>query len=133
MIDIQNFCDRNSATHNKNDWQIDIHVKNSNVGLEIYKACFTANVNEWQRLTKFRGRDCTRCCFRHFQNSIKMWSFVSVYSNILYQFFLLSDGTFDGQIKLGHLKFNLCKSDYWIVNIFVSVYIICHKKLTCLW
>jgi hypothetical protein len=28
----------------KIDWQIDIHVKNSNVGLEIYKTCFTANV-----------------------------------------------------------------------------------------
>jgi hypothetical protein len=35
MTDIQNFCDRNSVTHNKNDWPIDIHVKNSNVGLEI--------------------------------------------------------------------------------------------------
>jgi hypothetical protein len=33
----------------------------------------------------------TRCCFRHFQNSIKNVSFGSVYSNILYQFFLLSD------------------------------------------
>jgi hypothetical protein len=36
MTDIQNFCDRNSVTHNKNDWQIDIHVKNSNVVLGIY-------------------------------------------------------------------------------------------------
>jgi hypothetical protein len=33
------------------------------------------------------------------------------------------------QIKLGHLKFNLCKSDHSIVNIFVSVYIICHTKV----
>jgi hypothetical protein len=33
--------------------------------------------------------------------------------------------TVGGQIKLGHLKFNLCKSDHFIVNIFVSVYIIC--------
>jgi hypothetical protein len=29
----------------KIDWQIDIHVKNSNVGLEIYKTCSTANVS----------------------------------------------------------------------------------------
>jgi hypothetical protein len=44
MTDIQNFCQRNSVMHNKNqnaisnvfDWQIDIHhVKNSSVGLEI--------------------------------------------------------------------------------------------------
>jgi hypothetical protein len=43
MTDIQKFCERNSVMHNKNqnatsnvfDWQIDIHVKNSNVGLEI--------------------------------------------------------------------------------------------------
>jgi hypothetical protein len=34
-------------------------------------------------------------------------------------------GTVDGQIKLGPLKFNLCKSDYWFVN----VYIICHTKV----
>jgi hypothetical protein len=45
MTDIQNFCYRNSVTHNKNDCQIDIHVKNSNVGLEIYKTWFTANVS----------------------------------------------------------------------------------------
>jgi hypothetical protein len=38
-------------------------------------------------------------------------------------------GTVGGQIKLGHLKFNLCKSDHSIVNIFVSVYIICHTKV----
>jgi transcriptional antiterminator len=37
--------------------------------------------------------------------------------------------TVGGQIKLGHLKFNLCKSDHSIVNIFVSVYIICHTKV----
>jgi hypothetical protein len=37
--------------------------------------------------------------------------------------------TVGGQIKLGHLKFNLCKSDHLIVNIFVSVYIICHTKV----
>jgi hypothetical protein len=39
MTDIQNFCDRNSVTHNKNQNAnsnvFDIHVKNSNVGLEI--------------------------------------------------------------------------------------------------
>jgi hypothetical protein len=35
--------------------------------------------------------------------------------------------TVSGQIKLGHLKFSLCKSDHSIVNIFVSVYIICPK------
>jgi hypothetical protein len=45
MTNIQNFCDRNSVTHNKNDRQIDIYFKNSNVELEIYKACFTANVS----------------------------------------------------------------------------------------
>jgi hypothetical protein len=47
MTDIQNVCDRNSVTHNKNQNVIsnvfDIHVKNSSVGLEIYKTCFTAN------------------------------------------------------------------------------------------
>jgi hypothetical protein len=37
--------------------------------------------------------------------------------------------TVGGQIKLGHLKFNLCKSDHSIVSIFVSVYIICHTKV----
>jgi hypothetical protein len=39
MTDIQKFCDRNSVTHNKNQNAtsnvFDIHVKNSNVGLEI--------------------------------------------------------------------------------------------------
>jgi hypothetical protein len=49
MIDIQNFRDRNSVTHNKNQNAtsnvFDIHVKNSSVGLEIYKTCFTANVS----------------------------------------------------------------------------------------
>jgi hypothetical protein len=38
-------------------------------------------------------------------------------------------GTVGGQIKLGHLKFNLCKSDHSIVNIFVSIYRICHTKV----
>jgi hypothetical protein len=42
---------------------------------------------------------------------------------------LLNICTVGGQIKLGHVKFNLCKSDYSIVNIFVSVYIICHTKV----
>jgi hypothetical protein len=41
----------------------------------------------------------------------------------------ISSCTVGGQIKLGHLKFNLCKSDHSIVNIFVSVYIICHTKV----
>jgi hypothetical protein len=58
MTDIQHFCDRNSVTHKKYqhatstvfDWQINIHVKNSNVGLEIYKTCFTANVS-WMTTT----------------------------------------------------------------------------------
>jgi hypothetical protein len=49
MTDIQNFCDRNSVTHNKNQNDnsnvFDIQIKNSNVGLEIYKTCFTANVS----------------------------------------------------------------------------------------
>jgi hypothetical protein len=36
---------------------------------------------------KFIVRHSTRCCFRHFQNSIKNESFGSV----LYQFFLLFD------------------------------------------
>jgi hypothetical protein len=49
MTDIQNICDRNSDTHNKNQNAntnvFDIHGKNSNVGLEIYKTCFTANVS----------------------------------------------------------------------------------------
>jgi hypothetical protein len=39
MIDIKNFCDRNFVTHNKNQNAtsnvFDIHVKISNVGLEI--------------------------------------------------------------------------------------------------
>jgi hypothetical protein len=34
----------------------------------------------------FIAGDCTWCCFRHFQNSIKNVSFGSVYSNIVYQF-----------------------------------------------
>jgi hypothetical protein len=42
MTDIQNFCDRNSVTQNQNANVFDIHVKNSNVGLEMYKTCFTA-------------------------------------------------------------------------------------------
>jgi hypothetical protein len=46
----------------------------------------------------------TWCCFRHFQNSIKNVSFGSVYSNILYQFFLLVDSTyyvtFSGSLNL---------------------------------
>jgi hypothetical protein len=60
MTDIQNFCDRNSVTHNKNQNDTsnvcDIQVKNSNVKLEhgpstsmgykyVYKTCFTANVS----------------------------------------------------------------------------------------
>jgi hypothetical protein len=49
MTDIQNFCDRNSVTHNKNQNAtsnvFDIRVKNSSVGLEIYKTCFTVNVS----------------------------------------------------------------------------------------
>jgi hypothetical protein len=43
--------------------------------------------------------------------------------------FFVRHSTVGGQIKLGHLKFNLCKSDHSIVNIFVSVYIICHTKV----
>jgi hypothetical protein len=50
ITDTQNFCHRNSVTHKKKDWQIDIHVKNSTVGLLIYKACFTANVS-WMTKT----------------------------------------------------------------------------------
>jgi hypothetical protein len=49
MTDIQNFCNRNFVTHTKNQNAtsnvFDIHVKNSNVGLEIYKTSFTANVS----------------------------------------------------------------------------------------
>jgi hypothetical protein len=49
MTDIQNFCDRNFVTHTKNQNAtsnvFDIYVKNSNVGLEIYKTSFTANVS----------------------------------------------------------------------------------------
>jgi hypothetical protein len=49
MTDIQNVCDRNSVTYNKdqiaNSNVFDIHVKNSSVGLEIYKTCLTANVS----------------------------------------------------------------------------------------
>jgi hypothetical protein len=41
MTDIQNFCDRNSVTHNKNQNAIgSIHVKNP-----IYKTWFTAHVS----------------------------------------------------------------------------------------
>jgi hypothetical protein len=39
MTDVENFCDRNSLTYNKKQNAtsnvFDIHVKNSNVGLEI--------------------------------------------------------------------------------------------------
>jgi hypothetical protein len=40
MTDIQNFCDtiKIKMPH-------DIHPKNFNVGLEIYKTCFTGNVS----------------------------------------------------------------------------------------
>jgi hypothetical protein len=40
MTGIQNFCDRNSVTHTKNQNAtsnvFDIHVQNSNVGLQMY-------------------------------------------------------------------------------------------------
>jgi hypothetical protein len=51
MTDIQNICDRNSVTHNKNQNaksnDFDIHVKNFNVGLEIYKTCKTTDEIPW--------------------------------------------------------------------------------------
>jgi hypothetical protein len=46
-----------------------------------------------------------------------------------FRFLSYEQSTVGGQIKLGHLKFNLCKLDHSIVNIFVSVYIICHTKV----
>jgi hypothetical protein len=49
LLSIQNIYDRHSVTHDKNQNAntnfFDIHVKNSNVGLEIHKTCFTANVS----------------------------------------------------------------------------------------
>jgi hypothetical protein len=49
MTDVENFYDRNSVTYNKKQNAtsnvFDIHVKNSNVGLDIYKTCSTPNVS----------------------------------------------------------------------------------------
>jgi hypothetical protein len=55
--------------------------------------------------------------------------FLQMYMYVYLNVILKKVCTVGGQIKLGHLKFNLCKSDHSIVNIFVSVYIICHTKV----
>jgi hypothetical protein len=68
MTDIQNFCDRNSVTHNKNQNDtsnvFDIQVKNSNVGLEITGCPKIGVQTTLSRMLKCMWKKIWKKCFR---------------------------------------------------------------------